>query len=483
MMNKRRLLGGAFAAAASLIVIAIAVVINMVAGALPSKFTMLDTTGLGLYDLTEQTEEIIRGVDEELTLWLVARDGMENKTIQEFLNRYASLNKKITVKTVDPEVIPSMTSENGTAHTISQLQENSVIVSGAKRDYEVPYNTIYTQQYTEEQAYYIEMMYGQSVDTSVTFTAEQAITGAIDNVTTDDLPTVYLLKGHNEFELGTALSGYMTTDNYATKELTLITGDGSIPDDADCILINTPSSDITATELETLKSYVDGGGRLILVTSYNVEGTAFTNLHALGEYYGMSVIEGLVMEANTQNYIQTPYYLSPNLSSTDDITSSLTGQYVMMPQAHGIKTTETLPEGVSVSELLTTSADAYTVSVSGGEINQEDILYNGKCVIGAVATVAKGEAEGKFVWYTSYGITEDSADQYVSGGNSSLFLSTLGSLCEKKASVSIAGKVMSTDSLVVNSGIATVWTSVFVLIVPLATVIIGIVIWMIRRKK
>ncbi len=481
-MNNRRLKSGAFAAAASLIVIAIAVVVNMIVGAIPSEYTKYDTTGLGLYDLTAETEEIIKGVDEKITMYLVARDGMENTVIKEFLNRYASLNSNITIDTVDPEVIPTMTDDTGAVHTLSSMTENSVIVVGENRSYEVPYDTIYSTEYTDEEMMYY-YYYGQTPTGTTTFTAEQAITGAIDNVTTENLPKIYMLEGHGEYELGTQLAGYLTTDNYLTESLTLITGEGSVPEDASIVLINAPQSDINSTELETLKGYVDNGGKLILITSYNVNGTDFTNLDALCSYYAMSKIEGLVMEANTQNYIQSPYYLAPNLSTTDAITSSLTGKYVMMPTAEGIKVADTMPEGVSVSTLLTTSSDAYTVSVAGNEINSEDVLYTGECVIGAVATVTKGETEGKFVWYSSFGISDDSADSMVSGGNSALFLSTLGNLCEKKASVSIAGKAMDTEQLVVNAGVSTLWTAIFVLIVPLATIIVGIVIWAIRRKR
>ena len=121
--------------------------------------------------------------------------------------------------------------------------------------------------------------------------------------------------------------------------------------------------------------------------------------------------------------------------------------------------------------------------VKGGEIIAEDVLYTGECTVGAVATVTKGEKEGKFVWYSSFGVADDSADSMVSGGNSSLFLSTLSNLCEKKASVSIAGKAMETEQLVVNAGIATLWTAIFVLIIPVGTVVAGIVIWAVRRKR
>lgn len=481
-MNKRRLKGGAFAAVAALIVIAIAVVVNMIMGAVPTQYTKYDTTGLGLYDLTEETEALIKAIDQDVTLYLVARDGREDTVIREFLNRYAMLNDRITVKTVDPEIAPSMSTDNGTSHAVSNMMENSVIVSSAARDYEVSYDTIYTTDYTEEEMmmYYY---YGQTPTGTTSFTGEQAITSAIDNVTTDDLPKLYTLTGHNEASFGEAMTSYLKTDNFETAELSLITGDGAVPDDADCVIINNPTADISTKELDSLKSYVDGGGKLILVTSYDTLGTEYPNIKALGEYYGLLLKEGLVMEANTANYSQYPYYLVPNLSTTDPITAELTGGYTMMPLAQGLTVSEQLREGVSVSKLLTTSEDAYTAIIKGESIDVENPIYSGECTIGAIATVTGEGTEGKFVWYTSYGVTDDSIDSYVSGGNSKLFLATLGELCEKKASVSIAGKAMTTESLVVSQGAGKLWTVSFVIIIPLAVIVSGVSIWAVRRKK
>ena len=476
----RKIKNGLFIAVSSVVVIAIAVVINLLCGSLPAEYTEFDVSGMGLYELTDQTEDMIKAVDQELTLYLVARDGVEDATILEFLERYERLNSKIKVETVDPEVVPSMTSDNGTLHTLSGLQENSVIVSGEFRDYEVPYNTIYTTEYSEEEMmmYYY---YGQTPTGTTTFTAEQAITGAIDNITSDSLPKLYLLKGHSEYEIGSSLANYLKTDNYTTAELTLMTGDGSIPEDADCIIINSPTSDISGDELKTLMNYVDEGGKLILITNFNAEGTDFSNLYALGEHYGMNVVDGMVMEANSNNYYQTPYYLIPNLSATDSITSELTDSYAIFPTAHAITVSDELDSNITVSKLATTSADAYTVGIEGTQINAEDVLYSGECTVAAAATL--GDTNGRFVWFTSYGIVDDNADSAVSGGNSKLFLSTLGNLCDKKESVSIAGKVMSTEYLVTTESVAVIFLVLFVAIIPITFIGVGIVVTIVRRRR
>lgn len=478
----RRLKSGLFIAISSVVVVAIAVVVNLLCGAFPEEYTHYDISGMGLYDLTDQTESMIKNIDEEITLYLVARDGAENTTILEFLKRYERINSNIDIETVDPEVIPTFASENGTTHNISSLTENSVIVSGESRDYEVSYETIVTTEYSEEEMmmYYY---YGQTPTGTTTFNAEQAITSAIDNITSDNLPKLYILTGHSEYAIGSALSGYIKTDNYETEELSLMTGDGVIPEDADCIIINSPAADITETELETLKTYIDDGGKLILVTSYNTEGIDFTNLYELGEYYGMSVVDGLVMESNTANYSQTPYYLVPNLSATDNITSELStsGSYAIFPTAHAISIAEDLDEKITVSKLAYTSSDAYTVGIQGTQINVDDVIYSGECVVAASSTLS--DTNGRFVWFTSYGITDDSADSAVSGGNSKLFLSTLGELCEKQESVSIAGKVMNTEYLVTTASSPLVVGAAFVIIIPIALIITGIVISVVRRRR
>lgn len=476
----RRLKSGLFIAISSVVVVAIAVVVNLLCGAFPEEYTHYDISGMGLYELTDQTESMIENVDEEITLYLVARDGAENTTILEFLKRYERLNSKISIEIVDPEVIPTFATENGTTHTISNLTENSVIVSGENRDYEVLYSAIFTTEYSEEEMmmYYY---YGQTPTGTTTFNAEQAITSAIDNITSENLPKLYILTGHNEYAIGSALTSYLKTDNYETQELSLMTGDGSIPEDADCIIINSPAADLTEAELETLKGYIDEGGKVILVTSYNTEGVDFTNLYELGEYYGMSVVEGLVMESNTANYSQAPYYIVPNLSATDSITSGLSGSYTIFPTAHAISISDELDENVTVSKLAFTSSDAYTAGIQGTQINAEDVLYSGECVIAAKATV--NDTNGRFVWFTSYGVTDDGADQAVSGGNSKLFLATLGDLCEKKESVSIAGKVMNTEYLVTTASSPLVFGAVFVIIIPVAFIITGIVVSVVRRRR
>ena len=71
-MNKKPLFdrrgkSGIYSVVLSLILLAVLVVVNMIVGSLPAKFTMLDTTASGQYEISGTTENFISGIDENAT--------------------------------------------------------------------------------------------------------------------------------------------------------------------------------------------------------------------------------------------------------------------------------------------------------------------------------------------------------------------------------------------------------------------------------
>ena len=58
---------GGYSVLAAVIVIAIAVFANVLVGALPAKYTQFDTTSNSLYSLSEQTELLLSGLEDEVT--------------------------------------------------------------------------------------------------------------------------------------------------------------------------------------------------------------------------------------------------------------------------------------------------------------------------------------------------------------------------------------------------------------------------------
>ena len=99
------------------------------------------------------------------------------------------------------------------------------------------------------------------------------------------------------------------------NSLRLLT-EGDVPSDCRCLIINGPTADISSGEADILRSYLKNGGRLLLLTDCTSE--SLPNLYGAMEDYGVKPVEGMVVEGNS-NYFMQNYanYLLPEIESHD----------------------------------------------------------------------------------------------------------------------------------------------------------------------
>ncbi len=89
----------------------------------------------------------------------------------------------------------------------------------------------------------------------------------------------------------------------------------------------------------------------------------------------------------------------------------------------------------------------------------------------------------QIVWVSSSYLTDDSANQSVSGGNEDFFLNCVSWLCGSESGISIHTKSLDTEYLTIPSGTASLLTALAVVIIPAAFLAFGIVIWYRRKKR
>ena len=256
---------GGYSVFAVLIVAAIAVAANVLAGALPGGWTQYDLTATQLFTLSDQTTRLVQDLDTGVEIYWVVQSGGEDDTLGTLLDRYDGLSDQLTVTKVDPDVSPTFVQQyvgDGT------LTNNSLIVVCGERSTYVSYNDIYEYDLTN---YYTTGEY------DVNFAGESALTSAIDYVTSEDLPKVYALTGHGEGELSAAFQNAVEKENIDLAELSLLTEEG-VPEDADCVLIYAPQTDISQDELEMLQKYLQAGGGLFLITDPILDGLSLIHL-------------------------------------------------------------------------------------------------------------------------------------------------------------------------------------------------------------
>ena len=464
---------GGYSMAAAALVLAIAIAANLFVGALPAGWTQFDITQNRYYSLSDQTEQVLEGLQSDVTVYWVVRDGVEDPTLQLLLEKYQGFSDHIKVVKKDPDLYPTFTQQY-----TDTVEDNSLIVESEKRSTYVSYYDIYEYDYT---SYYYTGTY------DVSFAGESSLTSAIYYVTSQELPKVYTLTGHGESELSTTFAEAVEKENVTTSELSLLSEEG-IPADCDCLMILLPQSDLTAAELPLIQEYLKNGGNLLLITDTQEEAGSRPNLDALRADYGISETDGIVVEGSSSYYaFQTPYYLLPDLM-THTTTSPLMsdGYYILMPIAHGLTVSGELPETISVSTLLQTSDSAFSkidgYSLSTYEKEADDI--DGPFSLGvAVTDTIDDGLESNIIWFSSGGLVDDSANESVSGGNQDLFLNALSWLCGQTNNISIRSKSLSYEYLTMDSGTAGGLTLLVVGLIPLACIVAGIVVVYRRRHR
>ena len=453
-----------------MIALAIAVVAaaNLVIGEMPSSWTAIDLTSEKLYSLTDQTKEFVNNMREDVTIYVIENEDNQDTTLGQTLQRYDDLSDHITVEYVDPTVNPRF----HTQYTDSTISINSLIVVSDKRNRVIDYSDIYESSFD----------YSTYTSTTTGYDGEGQITSALDYVLSDDLPKVYLTEGHGEYSLSSSFTDALTKENVEYETINLMDYD-TVPEDTACLIINGPQSDLSADDADKVTSYLESGGKVILITGYT--GSEMPNRDALLEYMGMSVADGLVVEQDQNYYYRSPYYLLPDVSA-DTYTSGIYGNYyIFAPYSQGILIADEEAEGMTYTTFLSTSESAYSkvdiTNMESFEKSEGDI--DGPFGVGVEAVKALEEGEATMVVYSCDQLFTDDANVMVSGANQMMFVNTVGGFVDHEVSVSIPVKSYQVSYLTVNQSDAVLIGLVTTIVLPVGCLAAGFVIWFRRRKR
>ena len=454
--------GGSYAIVMTVLVLALLIVVNILAGALPANLTKLDISSSKLYSVTSNTKAVVNALEQDVTIYWVVQSGKEDDVIDNLLAKYDSLSDRIQVVKKNPDVYPTFAQQ----YTDETVANNSlIVVSGEKYRY-VPYSDIYVTQGSQ---------YSYSYSTS--FDGEGAITSAIDYVVSTELPKLYTLEGHGEQALPESFSAQLEKENVETESLSLLTVD-EIPEDAAALLIHAPSSDISQEEAEMLLAYVQSGGKLLVLAGPVADGE-LTNLYGLLSGYGITVAEGIVSEGDRSHYaFQAPYILLPDLGDSD-ITSPLSEKnyYAIVPVAAGLQ----LSGDSRVTSLLDTTDSAYSkiAGYSQTTYDKEEGDIDGPFSLGVEI-----DDGGQILFFTSSYLLDDMYNAYSSGANSDLVMNGISSLLGERQAMSIRSKSLNYNYLTISDSAASLLKFVMIGLVPLLYLAMGgATLWDKRRMQ
>lgn len=460
------------------IVVALTVVVNLIASALPETYTQIDATSQKLYSITEDTEKYLDTLKDDVTLYVMVNKNSKDDNVDRTLQKYASASKHVKVKYVDPNVSPTFASK----YTDNDVTSNSIIVVCGDRSKVIDYNSdIY------------EYSYDSSYNYSVTgYDCEGQVTAAIQYVTSESTTNVYELTGHDESTLSGDFSEVFQKRFMNVGSLSLLTVD-AIPEDCQALFITAPQSDLSEDDLSKLSQYLGNGGKIYLSIDYS-KWNDLTNFKKLLSDNSIETTESLLAETDRSYYYQSPFYLLPNVENTE-VSSSVAGMtQVFVPYSVGL--TYTGEDDSNVTSFMTTSdttiakaaANIAAVQSQADAANiasVQDGDTQGQYSLGMMVTNENG---GELCVLGSAMMCTDSANQIVSGHNATLFNGIVNALVttddeNSDNAVVIAAKDYTVSNLTVSANAMLVYGILWGIFMPIVLIIIGIIVWARRRKR
>lgn len=452
--------------------IVLAVLINLLVGAIPKKYTEFDLSAAKMYTLGDSSRQLMQSLDQDVTVYYLCETGSEDAIITKLLDHYAAESGHFHWEQKDPALYPTFAAQYGaenasTGSLIVVSGENSEVLNAAEL-YEYDYSDYYT-----------------TGAANVTFGGEKQISSAIYKLTAAAESHAYYTTNHGEQALTSTLTDALESQNLTVSALDLLSQ--TIPEDCDLLVINDPAQDFSGAgslvdELGQLRSYLSNGGRVLLLTdSYY----STPNLDAVMAEFGLTRTEGLVVEGDTNHYLNgyPALYLLPDYASTEESTALdgvNTSRRVLLQMAQGITLTET--EHVVSDALLVSSDSAYS-KPEGYEMTTTEKADGDIAGPFTLAAYARNEDTGAQVIWVNCGNMDNEGIYQVIPGNVTFLQGCAASLAGQESAVLIDSKALEAAPLEVPGIAASTLGLLFVIVLPAALLAVGAVVVVLRRRK
>ncbi|MBQ6540203.1 MAG: Gldg family protein [Oscillospiraceae bacterium] len=444
------------------LVIAAAVLLNLLAARLPSNIREFDVSGSKLYSVSETSKEYVSGLEEDVELILVAEKDSIDERITKFVDSYAGMSSRISVRQEDPVLSPSVldkyecTADSLVVRSKATGKQTAIPFSG-------PSEALITYAFD-----YSSMSYQESQ-----FDAEGQITAAIEYVTAGSSDTVYVLTGHGEAEFSASAAGMLTKANITVNDSLNLLMDGGIPEDCSLLITNCPSADLANDEFTMIREYLAKGGDIMLIMDYS----NLPNFNKLMAEYGMKLEPGFAGDAEKYYAQYVQYYgyfcMAPTLSETG-ITAGITeNALVIYPRA--ITLSDPARDTITSESFMTTTENGVYY-----EDTQSDPV-TGTYVLGATAKEPAGDGTACVTVISAASLIDPNlTGSFANMSNLDIFARAAVQDMEHTSGVVIPAKSLGiTHNVFDHYGIL---SALFIFLIPAAALVIGLAVW-VRRKR
>ena len=483
LLNNRTFRQGSVATALTAIVIALIIVLNMVITALSERYILsVDLTENNLFSISEESKNFLRNLDKDVTIYVMSSEEAFTQgniyavQANDVLKRYALESSRVHVEYIDLLRNPAFESR----FPDLQLHPNTILVtSGGK-----------VRDLTPFDLYNVEAHQGQMMIASSK--AEQAMTSAMLNVTSDKTVGVTFLTGHNETEL-TTLQALLELNNYTVTHTNLLTEE--IDPESEIAILAAPKRDLDEDALRKLDDYLSNDERLGRTLLYfasieQPEPSGMPNISAFLRDWGIAVENSVVFEASLNRVAAFNMY-APYAEYTQNEYAEVTASrnlWIFIPFSKPLSTVFESRSSIQTEVLLAFSHTSGVVPEDAGndwQPSESDLTGPIPALILARELRYDGTEQLRSNVVAASSVFAVSADALsaTTTGNGDYFINLLNKLSNREDVVNIQSKAIGGRELGIHSAQALTLALIFVILLPLAVLVYGVVVWLRRRHR
>ncbi|MBN1673749.1 MAG: GldG family protein [Kiritimatiellae bacterium] len=441
--------------------------------------------------LSAKTRKLLRALDADLHVLVFYRPNHPAYPhVRNLLKEYMHLCPRLRVEYVDPDRDLSRVKELALAYGLTGA--NVVVFECDERR-----KIVAAEDILEIAEVDAAPALGRAAGRRYTFRGEQAFSSAVLSVMQGTRRVVCFLDGHGEKDVDSydQYAGYsriakiMRDDHIETRKIVL-ERQPYIPADASAVVIAGPKKPFSREELEIVRRYLDGNGKIMFLLDLGFR----SGLETLLADWGVRVTHERVVEPARipalspahRGVAVTQYGRHPVTDGLGDMVVKFYVPCVVEPVAAAPAAADQADKP-SVAVLAQSSPDAWAEADLLQEPARFDAGYDRKGPLPIALAVEKGPIPGIAVEIRPtrivvIGDSEMISNNALSGANVDFFMNALNWLVERETLIAVTPKSWEEYRLEMNRNALYALFGLLVLAFPAAAATVSLLLWLRRRN-
>lgn len=443
----------------TIIFIAIIVVLNLGVSIITNQFNLkFDLTDNKIYNISTDTSNFLKNYQNKANIFVLdSEDTFKSQSIYSLeaynvLKNMVSLNSNITLSFIDLDQNPNFSSK----YSDITLQTGGILITDDNNHHTYLSSTdLFSQAYDST----------TKTTTELLSNVEESVAHALEYITGENPVKAVVISGHNETDISSFTPTFQK-NGYSFDTINLINSD--IAQDTSLVIIASPTQDYSLSDIQKIENYLNDGGALVYFASSR-QGN-LPNIENLLSSYGITFSSGTVVETDP-NYIL-------NNSSTSFCIYPYNNEYTndMADKTLPVSISESKPmngvekDGYTLVDIASTQESCINLPLDNDNFDYSTAEHESfPTVIGAKHKIDDTKTS-KVTAFSSVQMFGSIASPTY--GNGGFILSVLGETSNHHSQVNVLPKSIKAADLGATLSQIILIAVVFLVIIPLLTILI-----------